>query len=91
MDVEELAGRGKKQRTARVRELLVTLGVERYRLRVNDLAAALQKSPEGITRILSRGVQGRRTRWEFRETLDVLEREVAETESGPQGDEKDQQ
>ena len=38
---EELSGRGKRREVVRAREILMTLGVERYHLRVTEMAAVL--------------------------------------------------
>ncbi len=56
---EELAGRGKAPEVVRARELLTVLGVERYGLRVRDIAAALAKHPATATGWVMRGVRQR--------------------------------
>jgi REP element-mobilizing transposase RayT len=56
---EELAGRGKLPEVVRARELLTVLGVERYDLRVKDMAAALGKHPQAATGWMMRGVRRR--------------------------------
>jgi REP element-mobilizing transposase RayT len=72
--VARLAGRERTPQVVRARELLVTLGVERYGLRVSKIAAVLNKSPEGISRCLSRGVARRESDDEFRARLDEVDR-----------------
>lgn len=41
VDIEEMAGRTKKRKVVRARELLTTLAVERYGLRVTEISTAL--------------------------------------------------
>ncbi len=79
---EDLAGRGKAPEDVRARELLTVLGVERYGLRVMDVAAALAKHPATATGWMMRG--GRR-RCECPEEAACLE-ELDETLSRPQGE-----
>ena len=59
IDPMELAGRGKMREVVRARELLAALGVERYGLRVKDLAEALGKHPVTVTGWVMRGVRQR--------------------------------
>jgi len=77
VEMDALIGRGKGKDTVRARELVATLGVERYRLKVKDLAAALCKSPEGVSRCLSRGIERRRDDSGFKDALDSLDRDMA--------------
>ncbi len=39
---KEVAGRTKRREVVRAREILISLGVERYHLKVTEMAAALQ-------------------------------------------------
>jgi len=84
VEMDTLIGRGKGKDTVRARELVATLGVERYRLKVKDLAAALCKSPEGVSRCLSRGIERRRVDSEFRNSLDSLDRDMADLTPEPE-------
>jgi len=59
IDLEDLRGRGKGYEVSRARELLATLGVERYDLRVKDLAEYLNKHPVTVTGWVMRGVRRR--------------------------------
>ena len=56
---EDLAGRGKAPEVVRAGESLAVLGVERYGLRVMDIAAALAKHPATATGWVMRGVRRR--------------------------------
>ncbi len=57
---EDLASRGRKGEIVRVRELIGLVGVERYGVRVKELAASLGKSEDGVSLWVRRGA-GRRT------------------------------
>ncbi len=57
--LEGLRGRSKGHEVSRARELLATLGVERYDLRVKDLAEYLNKHPVTVTGWVMRGVRRR--------------------------------
>ncbi len=58
----------------------MVLGVERYGLKVKDLARELQKSPAGMTQTVARATRRRIENGEFRVDLDKLDRYVAEEE-----------
>ena len=75
--LEELAGRGRAPRVVRAREMLATLGVERYGLRVKDMAETFSKSAEAVSRMVSRGVEKRQNDAEFREEFEALDRHHA--------------
>lgn len=74
----ELQSRSRGKRLVRARELLVTLGAERYGLRVNDLARAIRKSPQGVTLALARGSRRRVSDAGFRRDLDGIDKVLAE-------------
>lgn len=57
--------------------MLATLGVERYGLRVKDIAAGFRKSAEAGSRMVSRGVEKRQIDDELREEFEVLDRHIA--------------
>ena len=63
---------------AQARELLVVLGVERYRLKLKDLARALGKSPDGMTKAVARAARRRMSDDGFRRRLDDLDRALTE-------------
>lgn len=77
MRLEELTGKGRAPAVVRGRELLATLGVERYGLRVGDIAAALNKSAEAGSRMVSRGIEKRRGDAGFRGDLEDLDSHLA--------------
>jgi hypothetical protein len=60
------------------REILMTLGVERYRLRVKELAGCVCKSPDGMSQALARGVRRRAQDADFRNRLSDLDHAVAQ-------------
>ena len=76
--MDDLAGRTRKPNVVRARELVATLGVERYGLRVAEVAKVLHKSVEGISRCVSRGIDRRQSDREFRKRLERLDEELAE-------------
>ena len=53
-------------------------GAERYGLRVKDLARAIHKSPQGVTRALARGARRRASDAAFRKDLDGVDKVLAE-------------
>jgi len=73
-----LAGRGRAPDVVRAREMLATLGVERYGLRVKDIAAEFRKSAEAGSRMVSRGIERRRGDAKFREEFEGLDQRVAQ-------------
>ena len=77
VEVEDLTSRQRQPGIVRAREMLSTLGVERWGFRVVDLAQAMKKSPYTITKAITRTTQRRRKDEEFRETLEKLDREIA--------------
>ena len=58
--LEDLAGRRRAPDVIRAREMLATLGVERYGLRVKEIAGEVSKSAEAGSRMVSRGIEKRR-------------------------------
>ena len=59
VDVNSIRSRNQAQDLVRAREVVMVLGVERYGLRVNDLARAMKKSPDGMSKSLARAIQRR--------------------------------
>ncbi|MCJ7753622.1 MAG: hypothetical protein MUP13_03575, partial [Thermoanaerobaculales bacterium] len=77
IDIESLAERGRSQEVVRARELLTALGVERYGMRVKDLAAILNKSAEATSRMVSRGAKKRQEDTSFRNEYDAMDLHLA--------------
>ncbi len=77
-DLENLRGRGKGYEVSRARELLATLGVERYDLRVKDLAEYLNKHPVTVTDWVMRGVRRRAEDPETAARIEALDRNLCE-------------
>lgn len=76
---DELSARDRHSEIVRVREILAVVGVERYGVRVKDLAAALGKSEDGVSLWVRRGARRRRDDPSFAaevEALDGLMREA---------------
>jgi REP element-mobilizing transposase RayT len=82
VEVDALRSRRQDRRLARARELLMILGVERYRLKLKDLAMELQKSPDGMTKTVARAANRRTEDSEFRVDLNELDRALAGVEGG---------
>jgi REP element-mobilizing transposase RayT len=80
--IEEIRGRGKGREVSRARELLATLGVERYGLRVKDLAECLSKHPVTVTSWVMRGVRRRSEDPDTEAQLEALDRYLC-SQSGP--------
>ena len=59
--------------------MLMVLGVERYHLKVKDLAGVLKKSPNGMTQTLARAARRRAEDPVFLADLNKLDHKVAET------------
>jgi len=78
VDFEDLCSRGRAAELVRARELVMVLGVERYRLKVRDLAAALGKSRDGMSHALARGTHRRMDDERFRKDLQELDRVIVE-------------
>ncbi len=78
----DLAGRGRSPEVVRAREMLATLGVERYGLRVKDIASVLDKSAEAGSRMVSRGAEKRQSEAAFLNQLEALDRHLIQTREG---------
>ncbi len=78
MSLADLRSRRRAEGLARARELLAIVGVERYGLRVKDLAKHLKKTPGGMTQAIARGLRRRASDEGFRTELNRLDRELAE-------------
>ena len=80
VEVEALRSRRQDRRLARARELLMVLGVERYRLKLKDLARELKKSPDGMTKAVARAAKRRVEDDDFLTDLNALDRALASVE-----------
>ena len=76
---EDLAGRGKASEVVRAREILTVLGVERYGLRVKDIAAELGKHPTPATGWVMRGIRRRHEKSEEAACLEELDKTLSQT------------
>lgn len=79
VSLEDLAGRRRSPHVVQTRELAATLGVERYGLRVKEVAAVLGKSAEAVSRMVSRGIGKRQEDADFRRHYEGLDRLMVET------------
>ena len=77
VQVEDLAGRGRASDVVRAREMLATLAVERYRIRVMDIASEFNKSAEAASRMVSRGTGRRLMNTGFLDEFEELDRHLA--------------
>lgn len=74
VDLNDLSGRGQREEVVRARELLATLGVERYGLQVKALAETLAKHPVTGSVWVRRGGERCRHDPTFRARLDGLDK-----------------
>jgi len=79
---EELGGRTKERQVVRTRELVVTLGVERYDLKVRELAVAMGARYDTVSLWGRRGARRRRIDEELGRQLDALDAELCESGLG---------
>ena len=79
IDVEDIRSRSRGQDVVTGRELLLVLSVERYGLKVKEMADQLGQSPSGSSKALARGIQKRQCDAGFRKMLDDLDGRLAET------------
>jgi len=77
VDIDDLRSRRRSQELVRARELLMVLGVERYGLKVKDLARELRKSPDGMTQTIARSARRRIRDSAFLVDLNKLDRSLA--------------
>ena len=77
VDIAELRSRRRAEELVRARELLMILGVERFGLKVKDLARQLRKSPDGMTQTIARAARKRTEDKAFRRDLNKLDRALA--------------
>jgi len=74
VDVSQLARRGPGEATVRARELLASLGAERFDLQVNAIGEALDKHPATASGWVMRGIRRWQDDEEFKARYDKLER-----------------
>jgi len=77
LELEDLGSRRRERELVRGRELLMIVGVERYRLKLKELASELGKSPDGMSKTLSRAIRRRRQGSGFRKEVAMLDRALA--------------
>lgn len=77
VDIAELRSRRRAEELVRARELLMILGVERFGLKVKDLARQLRKSPDGMTQTIARAARKRTKDSAFLKELNRLDRALA--------------
>jgi putative transposase len=77
VEADALRSRRQDRGLARMRELLMILGVERYGLKLKDLAKELKKSPDGMTKTVARAAKKRSEDAEFLGDLNDLDRLLA--------------
>ena len=80
---EEVSGRGKRQAVVRAREILMTLGVERYGLRVTEMAETLGARYNSAYLWSRRGASRRQEDRAFAKKLDDVDAIIAS--SPPEG------
>jgi hypothetical protein len=73
VEFEDLAGRGRSSEIVKMRELIGMVGIERFGVKVNELADALGKSRDGVSCWMRRGVRRRVTDPVFAAAAERLE------------------
>jgi hypothetical protein len=79
VDLDDLRSRQRGKGLARARDLLIMLGVERFRLSVKDLAHEMRKSSDGMSQAIARASRRRRKDKQFLAELNRLDRLIAAT------------
>lgn len=74
VDIEDLKGRGRDPDIVRYRELIGLVGIERYGVKVTELAEVLGKSRDGVSKWMRRGARRRATDREFAIAAEDLDR-----------------
>jgi len=75
---ESLAGKLKDRRTTMLRQIVATLGIERWDQRAGKLGGVLGKHPDVVSRWARAGAERRSTDQEFAEVLDQLDATLSE-------------
>jgi len=76
---KEVAGRTKRREVVRAREILISLGVERYHLKVTEMATALQVKYDTASLWGRRGADRRAGDVDFACRMDEVDSSVAST------------
>jgi hypothetical protein len=76
---ESLAGKLKDRRTMTLRQLVATVGIERWNQRAGKLGGILGKHPDVVSRWARAGAERRSSDHEFAEGLDQLDATLAES------------
>jgi REP element-mobilizing transposase RayT len=78
IDPKELAGRGRQSDTVRTRDLIGLVGIERYGVQVTEMADALGKSRDGVSRWYRRGAARRDADPDFAAAVKDLDQAATE-------------
>ena len=78
VSADVLSARGKAPATVRAREVIAIVGVERFGVKVKDLAARLGKNPGSVSRWMVRAAQARDEDREFEACCRRLERALTQ-------------
>lgn len=78
IDRERLADRNRNQEVVRARELIGLIGVERFGVKVNELARELRKSRDGVSRWIQRGTERRAADADFASDAESLDLAASE-------------
>ncbi len=73
VDVDELASRRRGPRLRDLREMVVAVGVEKFRQRVREIAETLQKNPGSVSRWVTKAAERRFSDRDFAKRLSCLE------------------
>ena len=77
--LEELQSRQRQPNVIHAKEALAVVGVERYGLRVVDIARVIRRSPDGITKAIARATRRRLENPGYRKTLNRLDSDIAKS------------
>jgi REP element-mobilizing transposase RayT len=77
-DVEALGSLGRAPEVVRMRDLIALVGIERYGVKVTELAAGLGKSRDGVSRWRRRGAARRAEDSEFAAAAEALDQAASE-------------
>ena len=80
---ERLVGATQERPIVRAREAMALLAIERYQVRATDLAAAVGKKPDTVSRWLSRAAARRRAEPSFADLVERLDAGLAVADSSP--------
>jgi hypothetical protein len=77
-DLDVLRGRGREPEVVRMRELIGLVGIERYGVKVTELAAGLGKSRGGVGHWYRRGTARRTEDADFTTAAEALDQAASE-------------